>query len=106
MKRHCEIGHHIALSAPYLAPISNCKLIHHEWWNGEGYPLKLKGEEIPLECRIMSIVDTYDAMTNDRPYRKARSQKKAIDKLKRCQETQFDPNLIYKFIKLQEINGS
>ena len=65
MKQHCEIGHRIALSAPDLVPIADWILKHHEWWNGKGYPLGLKGEEIPLECRILAIADAYDAMTSD-----------------------------------------
>lgn len=71
MKRHSEIGYRIAQSSPELGPIAKYILHHHEWWNGAGYPLGLKGEEIPLLCRILSILDTFDAMTSDRPYRKA-----------------------------------
>ncbi|NLI11746.1 MAG: diguanylate cyclase, partial [Peptococcaceae bacterium] len=100
MQRHCEIGHRIAQSAPELALIADWILKHHEWWNGEGYPLGLKGEEIPLECRILSIADAYDAMTSDRPYRKALSQPEAVAELNRCAGTQFDPKLVQKFIKI------
>lgn len=100
MQRHCEIGHRIALSAPELLLISDWILKHHEWWNGEGYPLGLKGEEIPLECRIMAIADAYDAMTNDRPYRKALSSQEAIDELRRKSGSQFDPQLVKVFIKI------
>jgi diguanylate cyclase (GGDEF)-like protein/PAS domain S-box-containing protein len=98
MQRHCEIGHRIAESAPDLKPIADWILKHHEWWNGEGYPLGLKGEEIPLECRILSIVDAYDAMTSDRPYRKALSREQALNELKKCGGSQFDPCLVNKFI--------
>ena len=59
MRLHCEIGLRIAQSVPDLASISDWILKHHEWWNGQGYPLGLKGEEIPLECRILAIVDAY-----------------------------------------------
>ena len=100
MRRHCEIGHRIAQSAPDLALIADWILRHHEWWNGEGYPLGLKGEEIPLECRILAIADAYDAMTSDRPYRKALSQTAAVVELKRCAGTQFDPKLARRFIKI------
>jgi HD-GYP domain-containing protein (c-di-GMP phosphodiesterase class II) len=102
MQRHCEIGHRIAQSAPDLAPIADWILKHHEWWNGKGYPLGLKGEDIPLECRILAIVDAYDAMTNNRPYRKALSPKKALIELKRCSGTQFDPCLVSKFVEMLE----
>ncbi|HAU30967.1 MAG TPA: hypothetical protein DCW46_01485 [Desulfotomaculum sp.] len=75
-------------------------LKHHEWWNGEGYPFGLKGEEIPLECRIMAIVDTYDSMTSDRPYRKALPPENAIAELYRYSGTQFDPFLVDKFVEI------
>jgi len=100
MMRHSEIGHRIALSAQDLYSIANWILYHHEWWNGEGYPLGFKGEKIPLECRILAIADAYDAMTSSRPYRKAMSHEEAIAELKRCSGTQFDPELVNKFIKV------
>lgn len=98
MQRHSEIGHRIALSSPVLAPIADLILKHHEWWDGNGYPLKLKGKDIPLECRILAIVDAYDAMTSDRPYRKAMPRDEALRELFRCAGTQFDPYLVQKFI--------
>lgn len=98
MRRHCEIGHRIAISSPDLAPIADWILKHHEWWNGQGYPLGLKGEEIPLECRILAIADTYDAMTSSRPYRKPISKKEALEELVRCAGTQLDPALVQEFV--------
>lgn len=100
MQRHCEIGHRIALSVPDLEPIAELILKHHEWWNGEGYPQGLKGEEIPLACRILAIVDAYDAMTSDRPYRRTLSREEALAELKNCAGIQFDPNLVTAFIEL------
>ncbi|MBO8128371.1 MAG: PAS domain S-box protein [Peptococcaceae bacterium] len=100
MKMHCEIGHRIALSSPDLAPIADLILKHHEWWNGKGYPLGLSGEDIPLACRILAIADAYDAMTSDRPYRKALTRQEAVAELKRCAGTQFDPDLVNVFINL------
>ena len=100
MKRHCEIGQRIALSSPDLAVISDWILKHHEWWNGSGYPLGLKGEDIPLSCRILAVVDAYDAMTNDRPYRKALSCEKAVNELRSCAGTQFDPNVTETFLSV------
>ncbi|MDQ7789134.1 MAG: PocR ligand-binding domain-containing protein [Eubacteriales bacterium] len=100
MRRHCEIGHRIALSAPDMIPIADWILKHHEWWNGQGYPLGLQGEGIPLECRILAVVDAYDAMTNDRPYRPAMPHETATDELLRCAGTQFDPLVVEKFVQL------
>lgn len=100
MQRHSEIGYRIAQSSPDLAPISDWILKHHEWWNGKGYPLGLREKEIPLECRILAIADAYDAMTNDRPYRKAKSHEEAIEELKQCAGKQFDPELVEKFVGL------
>jgi diguanylate cyclase (GGDEF)-like protein/PAS domain S-box-containing protein len=101
IKSHCEIGCRIARAAPDLAHIADLILAHHEWWNGHGYPLRLRGEKIPVACRILAIADAYDAMTSDRPYRKAMSRKEAIAELKRHAGTQFDPELVELFVKLQ-----
>ena len=98
MRRHCEIGHRIAQSSPDLLPVADWVLKHQEWWNGEGYPLGLAGERIPIECRILSIADAYDAMTSDRPYRKAMSHEAAVAELRRCAGSQFDPALVELFI--------
>ncbi|MDD2422413.1 MAG: HD domain-containing protein, partial [Heliobacteriaceae bacterium] len=102
MQRHCEIGHSIALAAPELASVADLILKHHEWWNGQGYPFGLKGEAIPLECRILAISDAYEAMTSDRPYRKAIPVREALKELWRCTETQFDPGLVPQFIRVIE----
>lgn len=102
MRRHCENGYQIAKSARELAHIADWILKHHEWWNGEGYPLGLKGEEIPLECRILSVCDAYEAMVSDRPYRKAMTHREALTELLRCAGTQFDPCIVAKFLELME----
>ncbi|MEQ8175418.1 MAG: PAS domain S-box protein [Syntrophomonadaceae bacterium] len=97
MQKHSEIGHRIAESASILSDIGDLILKHHEWWNGEGYPLGLKGEEIPLECRILAIIDAFDAMINDRPYRKSMPVEAAIAELKKWAGIQFDPGLVEYF---------
>lgn len=99
MQRHCEIGERIALSSSDLAPIAGLILKHHERWDGNGYPLRLKGEDIPLACRILAIADSYDAMTSDRPYRKAMSHEDAVVEIKRCSGSQFDPEVVELFMR-------
>lgn len=100
MQRHSEIGHRIALSAPDLVPIADWILKHHEWWNGHGYPMGLREGEIPLECRILSIADAYDAMTSDRPYRTAMPRRLALEELEKHAGTQFDPSLVQAFARI------
>ena len=98
MQKHSEIGQRIAQSVPDLAPIAELVLWHHERWDGQGYPQGLQGEEIPLPCRILAIVDAYATMTSDRPYRKAMLPAEAVEELRHCAGSQFDPNLVEKFI--------
>jgi diguanylate cyclase (GGDEF)-like protein/PAS domain S-box-containing protein len=100
MRRHPEKGYRIASSFPDLTPIADLILLHHERWDGSGYPLGLEGEEIPLECRILAIADAYDNMTNARYYGTVRSKEEALAELQRCAGTQFDPVLVEIFIKL------
>jgi diguanylate cyclase (GGDEF)-like protein/PAS domain S-box-containing protein len=100
MKRHCYIGQRIASSTSDMSHIADYILKHHEWWDGNGYPLKLKGEEIPLLCRILAIADAYDAMTEDRPYRKALTHEQALSKIEAGAGSQFDPYLVKKFLEV------
>jgi len=100
MNRHTEIGYRIAESSPDLVHISDWILKHHEWWDGHGYPFNLKGEQIPVQSRILSIVDAFDAMTNNRPYRKALPKGVALEEIVRFRGTQFDPQLVDKFVEL------
>jgi diguanylate cyclase (GGDEF)-like protein/PAS domain S-box-containing protein len=99
MKKHSEIGYRIAMSSPDIAPIAEFILSLHERWDGAGYPQGLAGIEIPLLSRIVSVVDAYDAMTEDRPYRKAMSNEEAASELKDSAGTQFDPKIIQQFLE-------
>jgi diguanylate cyclase (GGDEF)-like protein/PAS domain S-box-containing protein len=100
VRKHCDIGHRIAQSSASLTHIAEYILKHHEWWNGGGYPLGISGDDIPLESRIIAIADAYEAMTGGRPHRKAISKKKALQELKDCAGTQFDPELVSTFIPI------
>ncbi len=99
IKRHPEIGYRILSTVNEMSEIAKYVLSHHEMWNGEGYPKGIKDIDIPFESRIISIVDAYDAMTSERPYRKALSEEFAIEELKRNSGIQFDPELVNLFIE-------
>jgi len=99
MKRHSEIGYRILNSVEDMAGLAQYVLAHHEHYDGNGYPKGLRGEEIPLQSRIISIADAYDAMTSSRPYRKTVTTEQAAQEIKRCSQTQFDPALAKVFIE-------
>lgn len=100
MKTHTEKGYRILQSSSELAHVARGVLTHHERWDGKGYPLGLKDKEIPLVARIVSVVDSFDAMTNDRVYSKAKTKKEALEELRRCSGSQFDPEIVDIFIKM------
>src|SRR5512140_1082433 len=91
MRKHPEVGYRILQSIEFLRPAAEIVLAHQERWDGGGYPRKLAREEIPLGARIFMIADTLDAMTSDRPYRKAATFAQARAEIARCAGTQFDP---------------
>ena len=97
-KEHPDKGRRILEPIEFLRDIVPAVYHHHEQYDGTGYPLGLKGEEIPLDARILAVADTYDAMTSDRAYRKALSHEIAIAELRRCAGTQFDPRIVGVFI--------
>lgn len=105
MKSHTEKGYRIAKASRELSEIAESILHHHEAWDGNGYPDGLKGENIPMLSRIIAIVDAYDAMTNDRVYRKAMSRADAVIELQRCAGKQFDPKLVSEFIGVLSDNN-
>lgn len=94
MRKHPEIGARIVRAVPFLEDTVDVILYHHERFDGNGYPEGLEGGKIPLTARIVSVADTIDAMTRDRPYRNALSLSQLIDELKRGAGTQFDPGIV------------
>lgn len=100
MKSHPVRGEKIVINIKKLQMISEWVKAHHEKWDGTGYPDGLRGEQIPLPGRIIALADTYDAMTSTRPYRTALPHEVAINEIKRCSGTQFDPVLAELFVKL------
>lgn len=100
MKTHTWLGYNMLRGVPHLAPIAELVLSHHERWDGGGYPRGLKGEEIALEARVFVIADTLDAMTTDRPYRKALPLSAALDEINRESGRQFDPKIAEVFLCL------
>jgi len=75
-------------------------LLHHEWWDGNGYPKKLSGKRIPLHARIVAIADVFDALTHGRPYSPPWSIDEALDEIRKRRGTQFDPDLTDRFLEL------
>ena len=103
MKSHPIRGEKIVINIKKLQMISEWVKSHHEKWDGTGYPDALKGERIPLPGRIIALADTYDAMTSTRPYRTALPHDVAVNEIKRCSGTQFDPQLAELFVKVAPI---
>ncbi len=102
IKNHVQVGYRVLHTVRDYRELAEIVLHHHEFWNGKGYPDQLIENMIPLESRIIGICDAFDAMTNDRPYRKALSQVDAIEELKRNAGSQFDPDIARLFIQILE----
>ena len=102
IKRHTNMGAEILEHIRQLRDIIPGVKYHHEQMNGKGYPDGLKGEEMPVIAKIVAVADTYDAMTTDRPYRKALSKEVAMGELRRCAGAQFDRQVVEAFVKAYE----
>lgn len=102
LRAHVEKGYQIVMSSPDLSDIGDMVLHHHERWDGGGYPTGLSKEAIPLLSRVISVIDAFDAMVNDRSYRSALPVEKAKEELKRWSGSQFDPSIVAEFLQMLE----
>lgn len=102
LKEHSEIGYNIVKEIKGFEEISKIILYHHEWYNGNGYPKGIKVNDIPIESRIISVADAFDAMVSDRAYRKALSIDEAIARLIKGKGSQFDPKIVDIFLKIKK----
>jgi HD-GYP domain-containing protein (c-di-GMP phosphodiesterase class II) len=100
IQQHPQNAYNMLKHIDYLQAALEIPYCHHEKWDGTGYPRGLKGEEIPLSARAFAIVDVYDALSSDRPYRKALPQHEVIDYLKTQSGTHFDPNVLDIFLRV------
>ena len=100
MRQHPVYAYEMLKPIAYLHPALVIPYLHHEWWNGRGYPLGLKGEQIPLAARIFAIVDVWDALLSDRPYRPAWSREKALAYIRSLRGEQFDPQVTDVFLEM------
>jgi len=102
MREHCARGYQMLRKIPFLHEAAEIVYAHQEHYDGSGYPRGLKGEQIPLGARIFAVADTLDAITSDRPYRKATSFAAARLEIKRCSGTQFDPHVVDVYLSLPD----
>jgi putative nucleotidyltransferase with HDIG domain len=100
IREHPKVGARILLRVAALREAIPYVLYHHERWDGGGYPSGKAGEEIPVEARVLAIADAFDAMTSDRPYRRALTLDQALAEIARCAGTQFDPRIAEVFLEL------
>jgi putative nucleotidyltransferase with HDIG domain len=103
MRRHPRYAYEMLAPIAYLRPSVDVPYCHHERWDGTGYPRGLKGEQIPISARIFSVVDVWDAITSDRPYRKAWRKKRAIGYMKKNSGTHFDPMVVDVFMRMIDV---
>jgi HD-GYP domain-containing protein (c-di-GMP phosphodiesterase class II) len=101
-KRHPAYGRDILEPIKFLQPLIPGVHLHHERWDGRGYPMNLRGNDIPIIARIIAVADTYDAMTSDRAYRRAMPHEVTVAEIERCSGTQFDKNVAMAFLEAIE----
>jgi len=106
LKRHSQWGSDIVKAVPKLHPIVPIILHHHENYDGTGYPAGLLGKETPILARIIRIVDSYDAMVSHRPYKKHLTLTTALEELRACAGTQFDPDLVEHFCEIIQVEST
>ncbi|MGZ6728034.1 MAG: HD-GYP domain-containing protein [Gaiellaceae bacterium] len=100
IREHPKLGARLLLRVAAFRQALPYVLYHHERWDGTGYPTGRAGEKIPVEARVLAIADAFDAMTSDRPYRRALSHEDALAEVERCSGTQFDPQIVRVFLEL------
>lgn len=105
MRKHPQFALEMLSPIEYLRPALDIPYSHHERWNGTGYPRGLKGEQIPLAARIFAVVDVWDALTSERPYRPAWTKENAIEHIKAASGTHFDPRVVEAFLSVVEDTG-
>jgi response regulator RpfG family c-di-GMP phosphodiesterase len=105
MRRHPLIAVELLTSISHLGPALAIPRSHHEKWNGTGYPDNLAGKNIPLAARLFAIVDVYDALTSDRPYRNAWSQADTMKYIRDQSGVHFDPDIVSAFIEMMNVNS-
>lgn len=105
IQRHPRLAYELLAPIDYLRPALDIPYCHHEKWDGTGYPRGLKGEQIPLAARIFAVADVYDALTSDRPYRKAWPREKALEYIREQSGRHFDPKVVEAFLKMIDEPG-
>lgn len=107
MRQHPQMAYEMLWPIEYLRPALDIPYNHHEWWNGEGYPRGFKAEQIPLPARIFAVVDVWDAMSSDRPYRTALNENEIWKYLVNNKGVHFDPEIVDIFFELilEKLNG-
>lgn len=100
MRKHPQFAYDLISSIKFLRPAADIPFCHHEKWDGSGYPRGLMKDQIPLAARLFTVVDVWDAITNERPYRKAWSREEALEYMRKQAGKHFDPNVVNTFLEM------